>query len=133
MQYTIIVSSKIIYKQQFVAAVQRKKKRKKNILQRQTVTTVKAMVQETVMATVNIYKKNTKTGVSVTRSEAVQMSKLIGPKQARYNELLARSAYNMTYSAYSVNVQRNSSEQIVERSGLALFDEGDDELSLIHI
>jgi len=52
MQYRVIVARKIIYKQQFVAAVQ-KKKREKNILQSQTVTTVKAIVRETVMATVN--------------------------------------------------------------------------------
>jgi len=44
--------------------------------------------------------------------------------------ITARSVYNLTYSAYSVNVQRNSSEQIVERSGLALFDEGDDEAAM---
>ena len=50
MQYRVTLSSKIIYTQQFDAAVQ-----KKNRLQRQTVTTVKAMVHETVMATVNIY------------------------------------------------------------------------------
>ena len=71
--------SKIIYKQQFIAAVQKKR----NIRQRQIVTTVKAIIQETVMATVNIYIKIQKElSVSVTQV-VIQMANFICPPASK--------------------------------------------------
>ena len=64
-----------------------KKKREKNILQSQTVTTVKGIVRETVMAIVN---RKIQKQVSVSHKQKSKWQNLYAPhKQARYSELLA--------------------------------------------
>ena len=133
--------SKIIYMQQFNAAVQRKKKRvKKHIIKTNSHNNY-ARVRETVIATV-IGKKYKNSSVSVTQQQYWSTwQNLYTPLAQAYSEatskqgtvnclqfftvnymqygscgITARSAYNLTYSAYNVNVQRNRSEQIVERA-----------------